>query len=209
VSQPAEQVNSEPAAVVSEVMTVDGTDLLVRPILVSDADGIERMFRRLSRKSIYLRFFSPIARIPPTMLARLTDVDHLRRDALVVLEGDEIIAVARYDAARTGDGPDSEAPTAGPRDAEIAVTVVDSWQRRGLGHRLLQRLEALAEHRGYDAFVARMLPENRGALELVHKLDPDVDVRFAGGEYEARIPFSARRDQVMDGYLRATRGTRV
>jgi len=35
-----------------------------------------------------------------------------------------------------------------------------------------------------------MMPENRAALELVHKLDPDVDVRFAGGEYEARLPFS-------------------
>jgi len=71
------------------------------------------------------------------MLARLTDVDHLRRDALVALEGDEIVAVARYDAARTDDGDDADT-----RDAEIAVTVVDAWQRRGLGHRLLQRLEA-------------------------------------------------------------------
>jgi GNAT superfamily N-acetyltransferase len=204
VSQPAEQLSTEQAAVTGEIMTVDGTDLLVRPILVSDGDGIERMFRRLSRKSIYFRFFSPIARIPPTMLARLTDVDHLRRDALVALEGDEIVAVARYDAARNDNGED-----VATRDAEIAVTVVDAWQRRGLGHRLLQRLEELAERRGYDAFVARMLPDNRAALELVHKLDPDVDVRFAGGEYEARLPFSARRDQVMDGYLRATRGTRV
>ncbi len=181
-------------------MHVDGTDLTVRPILVTDAPGINRMFGRLSRKSIYFRFFSPIAHIPPAMLARLTDVDHLRRDALVALDGPDIVAVARYDAARP-DEPET-------RDAEIAVTVVDAWHRRGLGHRLLERLEALAGSRGYDAFVVRILPENRAALELVHKFDPDVNVYFAGGEYEARIPFSARRDRVMDGYLRTARGTR-
>src|SRR5437868_6839145 len=113
------------------------------------------------------------------MLARLTDVDHLRRDALVALDGDDIVGVARYDAARSDDsGADRT------RDAEIAITVVDAWQRRGLGHRLLERLEALAGRRGYDTFVARILPENRAALELVRKLDPDVDVTFAGGEYE-------------------------
>jgi GNAT superfamily N-acetyltransferase len=201
VSQTAEQPSTQPAAVMGEIMKVDGTDLTVRPILVSDAEGINRMFRRLSRRSIYLRFFSPISQIPPAMLARLTDVDRLRRDALVALDGDDIVGVARYDAVR----PDDDAT----RDAEVAVTVVDAWHRRGLGHRLLERLEALAGRRGYDTFVARILPENRAALELVRKFDPDVDVSFAGGEYEARIPFSARRDRVMDGYLRATQGTRV
>jgi GNAT superfamily N-acetyltransferase len=210
VSQPAEQPSTRPAAVMREIMNVDGTDLTVRPILVSDAEGLNRMFGRLSRKSVYLRFFSPISQLPPAMLARLTNVDHLRRDALVALDGTDIVAVARYDAARPDDTADDETgDDTGTREAEIAVTVVDAWQRRGLGHRLLDRLETLAGRRGYDAFVARILPENRAALELVHKFDPDVDVCFAGGEYEARIPFSARRDRVMDGYLRAARGTRV
>ena len=210
MSQPAEQPSTEPAPVLREIMNVDGTDLTVRPILAGDAEGLNRMFGRLSRKSVYLRFFSPISQIPPEMLARLTDVDHLRRDALVALDGADIVAVARYDAARPDETGDHETGAdTGTRDAEIAVTVVDAWQRRGLGHRLLERLEALARRRGYDAFVARILPENRAALELVHKFDPDVDVRLAGGEYEARIPFSARRDRVMDGYLRAAQGTRV
>jgi GNAT superfamily N-acetyltransferase len=205
VSQPAEQPSREPGAVMREILNVDGTDLIVRPILLSDADGLNRMFGRLSRRSVYLRFFSPISQLSPAMLARLSDVDHLRRDALVALDGTEIVAVARYDAAR----PDEPGDDTRTRDAEIAVTVVDAWQRRGLAHRLLERLETLAGRRGYEAFVARVLPENRAALELVRKFDPDVNVCFAGGEYEAHIPFSARRDRVMDGYLRAAQGTRV
>jgi GNAT superfamily N-acetyltransferase len=185
-----------------EVMSVDGIDLTVRPIRVTDAEGLARMFGRLSRASIYFRFFSPVSQLPPAMLLRLTEVDHRRRDALVAVAGDEIVAVARYDEVREVDEP----PT---REAELAVTVEDAWQRRGLGQRLVRRLEMLARRRGYDGFVARILPENRAALELVHKLAPDATVQFNGGDYEARLPFSEHRARVMDGYLRASRGTRA
>ena len=44
------------------------------------------------------------------------------------------------------------------------------------------------QREGYDTFVAIMLPDNRAALGLVHKLVPDATVRFAGGEYEASLP---------------------
>ena len=40
MSQPAEQPSTEPGAVMREIMNVDGTDLIVRPILVGDADGL-------------------------------------------------------------------------------------------------------------------------------------------------------------------------
>jgi L-amino acid N-acyltransferase YncA len=109
-------------------------------------------------------------------LLRLADVDHGRRDALVALDGDEIVAVARYDGRP------------GSRQAEIAITVEDAWQHRGVGKRLAARLAKLAAEQGYDTFVATMLPDNRAALGLVRKLVPDATVRWAGGEYEADMP---------------------
>jgi L-amino acid N-acyltransferase YncA len=78
----------------------------------------------------------------------------------------------------------------GARDAEIAITVEDAWQHRGVGLRLARRLCVVARDRGYDAFVARILPDNRAALGLVRKLAPDATVRFAGGDYEARFPLT-------------------
>ena len=122
---------------------------------------------------MYRRFFSPIHQPPRAALLRLADVDHGRRDALVALDGDEIVAVARYDG-RTGSSR-----------AEIAVTVEDAWQHRGVGKRLTRRLAARAADRGYESFVAVVLPDNRAALGLLRKLVPDATVRFAGGEYEA------------------------
>ena len=158
------------------ILRVDDTDLVVRPITLGDVERLARLFGRLSPESVHFRFFSPISRPPRAALLRLADVDHRRRDALVALDGDEIVAVARYDGLT------------GSNRAEIALTVEDAWQHRGVGRRLAQRLAGLASARGYDTFVATMLPDNRAALGLVRKLVPDANVRWAGGEYEAALP---------------------
>ena len=139
------------------------------------------MARRLSPESVYFRFHAPIRRLPWSTLLRLAVVDHWRRDALVALDGDEIVAVARYEELSDPGGSQA-------RDAEIAVTVEDAWQREGLGCQLARRLCALARERGYDALRATILPGNRAALDLVHKLAPDASVRFTDGTYEARFP---------------------
>jgi GNAT superfamily N-acetyltransferase len=165
---------------VNPVLCVDGTALTIRPIEITDLDRLARMARRLSPASVYFRFFAPIRRLQWSTLLRLADVDHWRRDALVALDGDEIVAVARYD--RLADAAGSEA-----RDAEMAITVEDAWQHRGLGRQLARRLGALARERGCDALRVTILPENRAALGLMRALVPDVSMRFRDGTYEARL----------------------
>jgi GNAT superfamily N-acetyltransferase len=164
------------ALAILKPMCVDGVELSVRPITIADVEGLDNLFTRLSPQSVHFRFFSPIRRPPRAYLLRLADVDHGRRDALVATVGDQIVAVARYDAA------------AGAHDAEIALTVADDWQHRGIGMRLARRLAVLAASRGYEHFTATMLSDNRAALNLVRKLSPDATVRFAGGGYEATMP---------------------
>ena len=160
----------------TETMQVGDTTLTVRPIEITDADRLARMFSRLSPDSVHFRFFSPIKRVPRAALLRLADVDHARREALVALDGDEIVAVARYDGK-----PETHT-------AEIALTVEDAWQHRGVGKRLAKRLAVRAMGQGYEAFVANVLPDNRAALGLVHKIAPEAKVVWAGGDYEACMP---------------------
>jgi GNAT superfamily N-acetyltransferase len=117
------------------------------------------------------------------MFQHLATVDHERREALVALDGDEIVGVARYDGTST------------PGEAEIAVTVEDSWQRRGLGTLLMGLLSHEARGHGIDAFYASMLPDNRVALAMLHRLAPGARANLASGTYEATISLRrSRRD---------------
>jgi ribosomal protein S18 acetylase RimI-like enzyme len=169
------------APAVPGLIWAEGTQLTVRPIACDDSDRLTRLFGRLSPRSIQLRFLSPIRRLSRAQLARLVDVDHECREALVALSNDEIIAVARYDGV------------CGSGEAEIAVTVEDAWQHRGIGKRLTRRLSKLAIARGYDTFVADILPDNRAALSMVRKLSPDASIRWSRGEYRASIPLLRSR----------------
>jgi hypothetical protein len=160
-----------------DIMPIGGTPLRVRPIARDDREALVRLFARLSPRSSQLRFFSPIRELSDAQLQRLIDVDHNCRDALVALnDDDEIIAEARYDGE------------CGSEEAEIALTVEDLWQHRGVGIGLARRLMSLAAERGYDHFVANILPDNRAALGLVRELAPNVSMRWDSGAYVATIP---------------------
>jgi GNAT superfamily N-acetyltransferase len=174
----------------------DGTRIVVRQICAGDTERLRRMFDRLSPLTVYRRFFSPITRPRQSMLRHLATVDHERREAIVALAGDEIIGVARYDAtAPSGAAGGSHATASQPGaeraeiwgDAEIAVTVEDAWQHRGLGTLLLRRLTKVALSHGYDHFSASMLADNRPALSLLHQLAPGARVALDSGSYEATI----------------------
>jgi hypothetical protein len=102
---------------------IDGISLTVRPIRGTDVTRLERMFTRLSAESVRFRFFSPIHQLPRPWLLRLTHVDHGRRDALVALHGDEIIAVARYDAI---DDKEPRLRSRSSTDGSIGVSVFRS-----------------------------------------------------------------------------------
>jgi len=160
----------------TQTLQVGDSALVVREIEVDDVDRLRRMFDRLSPESVYRRFFSPVRQPPRAALMWLAAVDHQARDALVALDGDEIVAVARYDAR------------AGSHAAEIAVTVEDAWQHQGLGKQLAARLARRAMDRGIESFEATVQPDNRPALGLLRKLSPEASVRYDRGEYAASVP---------------------
>jgi GNAT superfamily N-acetyltransferase len=172
---------AQPRRRAGDVMAVDSTPLCVRPVTDDDHDRLRRLFARLSPRSIRLRYFSPIRELSDAQIARFIDVDHQCHELLVALRGDEIVAEARYD----GDCATGE--------AEIALTVEDTWQHRGVGVRLARRLMGLAAERGFDRLVANILPENEPALGLVRELAPDASVRWDSGTYVATIPLELRQ----------------
>jgi GNAT superfamily N-acetyltransferase len=155
--------------------------LTIRPVELTDVDRLDRLSRRLAPRTLFSRFRAARDPVPWPAIAWFTLVDHCRKEVLVALDGDEIIAVARYDETQGREGCDTI-------EAELSVTVDDAWQRRGIGRQLAQRLCILARERGCDAFRVKVPGDDPAALDLAARLAPGVHVRQSDGGYEARFP---------------------
>jgi RimJ/RimL family protein N-acetyltransferase len=137
----------------------DGTRLRVRPIRPDDEPGLAALFARLSARSVYRRFLTPLARVPAEWVHRFANVDHGSRLALVAeVDAGELRAVAQLEP-----GPE-------PGSGEIAVTVEDGWHGRGIGTALLDLLLTEAERLGVRRFTADVLAENRPMLRMIWRL---------------------------------------
>jgi RimJ/RimL family protein N-acetyltransferase len=113
------------------VVLRDGSAVLIRPVRPVDAPLVADGFARLSARSRQLRFLTPKKELSPAELRYFTDVDHHDHEALGALDhpGGRGVGIARY--VRDADDPQA---------AEIAVTIIDDWQGRGLGTELVARL---------------------------------------------------------------------
>jgi len=159
----------------ADVVLADGATVHIRPIRPSDAEPVRALHERLSSESVYLRFFTVLPHLSPAMLERFVNVDYVDRMALVAELGDEVIGVARYDRLSGG-----EVDLRGA-EAEVAFTVDDVHQGRGLGTILLEHLAAAAKDNGISRFVADTLPQNRRMLRVFHEAGFDEERTFEDG----------------------------
>jgi GNAT superfamily N-acetyltransferase len=113
-----------------------------------------------------------------TMVRYLTDIDHHDHEAMIALDeqGKEGIDVARY--VRHADRPEA---------AEVAVTVIDHWQGRGLGTLLLEVIGARARQEGIVTFAAPMLADNDEMLDLLEQLGPVRTLDHEAGTVEVKV----------------------
>lgn len=137
----------------------DGTKLFVRHVKPGDKDLIGKAWRLLSADSQRKRFLAPKPTLTTGDLRYLTELDGNDHVALVALRMDEpgrLVAVARY--VRLRDDPET---------AEVAVTVADYMQGKGIGRQLALLLADEARGRGIRRFTASILTDNRPALRLM------------------------------------------
>jgi len=143
-------VDDDPIA----VQLFDGRTVSIRPISPSDGDALVHFHEGLTKETTRLRFFIMHPYLSPREIARFTQVDHHDREALVALDGLDIIAVGRYDRLP------------GTGDAEVAFVVADGWQGHGVGTHLLEQLAHRARTEGVSGFVADTLTENHRMREV-------------------------------------------
>ena len=159
----------------------DGAHIRIRQGHHTDRELLLRGFERLSPESRYRRFLAPMPELNELMVRYLTEIDHQDHEAIIALDEatGEGIGVARY--VRDPDRPEM---------AEVAVTVIDDWQRRGVGTLLLDVISARAREEGIRTFTALMLATNEEMMDLLRQLAPMriVDRETGTVEIEVSIP---------------------
>lgn len=161
------------------VLIKSGESLFIRPIRPEDAPLLVQLFEDLSPRAIYFRFFSPLKQLPPSMLARFTQVDYDRSMALSAFIQDQghekMLGVARF----IGD--------TNPKSVEFAVMIAEGWQGKGIGAELMKRLITIAKERGVKNIRGTVLAENTQMLALGKKMGFDIKPAVDAGCYELKV----------------------
>ena len=152
------------AARTSTVTLRDDSRVIIRPALPGDRDLLVRGFERLSPESRYRRFFAPVKTMSGQLLDYLTSIDYVDHFAWAALS-----AEPGPDGGPVGAGVSRYVRLDDPKAAEMAVTVVDDWQGRGLGRILLDALVLEALENGITCFAGDVLVENRPMHELLRR----------------------------------------
>ncbi|MEI9915247.1 MAG: GNAT family N-acetyltransferase [Methylovirgula sp.] len=170
------------------VVLDDGTPVTLRAVRDDDAPKIRRAFHTLGPETIHARFFDHRADVTEAELLHIIGVDFRHDAALLVTVGageDEIvIGGVSYFALDGGDPPLS---------AELAFTIVDGYQGRGMGNLLMQQIVEIARANGLTCLEADTLAENLAMLHVFQHSGLPMVQRWEGDTVHVRLEVKPKR----------------
>jgi GNAT superfamily N-acetyltransferase len=161
--------------------TRSGSDVLLRPVKISDEPLLKDLFHALSDNSLYLRFVSMRKDMPHERLQEFVVVDHSKDMIILAVKRKEaeietLLGIGQYNI-------DTVSHT-----AEVAFAVRDDFQGKGVGWELLSYLVYLAKRHGLLGFTAEVLIENGPMLHLFEKMGFKIASREEG-MYSLKLTF--------------------
>jgi len=158
----------------NDVTLRDGSVVHIREVRSGDGPVLADGFGRLSVESRQMRFLTDKSSLSAAEVRYFTEIDHHNHEAFGAVNpvDGRGLGIARY-IRHLHD----------PQGAEVAVTVIDQWQRRGLGTELLTRLADRARQEGIHHFTGLVAAENVAVAGLLK--DTGVGVRVTTSDAEA------------------------
>jgi acetate---CoA ligase (ADP-forming) len=160
-----------------DVLLRDGTSLRLRSPGPSDGPALVGLLAGLSETSLYHRFHG-LPSVGPKLVEPFLDPDWIERGSLIGELDGRLVAHAVFMRLR-----DTSA-------AEVAFTVADEQQGRGIGPRLLERLAERAAAAGIERFVAEVLAENRPMLKVFEEAGFEIARTLEGSDVEVSFPIA-------------------
>ena len=155
---------SDPGHFSQPAVLRDGTPVLIRAIRPDDGNMIAVAFRKLDPQSVYTRFFSFKKDLSADEIERLETPDFVHAVVLVAAVGtgaDEIlIGGASYTVCSEADAVPM---------AELAFTIGEEYQGKGLSSQFLALLVEMARGQGIARFEADVLASNRAMLAVFER----------------------------------------
>lgn len=157
----------------------DNTFLCFKALEKNDRERFLEGFSKLSRKTVYQRFFGFMKELTDKQVEEFLDTDkknHIAWAAFDIVEEDIIGAgVGRFKRSDTT-----------PNEAELALTVIDDYQGKGAGTVLLAIMYYLAGNLGIDTLTGIILSVNSKLISRFREMGAVMTRRK--NEYEMRLP---------------------
>ncbi|WP_395407548.1 GNAT family N-acetyltransferase [Pseudoduganella sp. UC29_106] len=169
-------------AELEECVGWEGRELTLRPIRPEDAPLHVAFFKSLDPEDVRFRMFTRMSELPPSQLARLTQIDYDREMAFIATVSTGGVAET-LGVARAVADPDNVS-------AEFAVIVRSDLKGHGLGAILMEKLIRYCRSRGTRELVGDALPHNHRVLQLARRLGFTVTPNTASGTTRMRLPLA-------------------
>ncbi len=155
--------------------TKKGIPLFFRSVKINDESLIKEFFYSLSDESFRRRF----------MTSR-KDMPHKMRQDFVVIDYTKewlILATVSENDKETVVGMGQVLKNESDNIPEVAFSVRDDYQNKGIGSELLNYLTFLGKKEGIHGFTAETLVENKPMLHVFESVFPDLDKKIEGGVF--------------------------
>ncbi len=152
----------------------DGSMVTIRPIKPTDEPLLQDFFYSHSDDTIYRRYFRAVRAMPHSTAQTLVNLDYRSRMAFVATVGEigleKIVGVARYAQEKED-----------PQMVEVAYTIHDSYQGKGLGKLLQNRLEDYARRMNFKGVSGYLFQDNMPMIRVFSSKGAYHKERIEGG----------------------------
>lgn len=153
-----------------------GEIITLSPVLKTDREFFERGLESLSVEGRFARFGQGVASLSQKELDYLTDVDQRAHVAWGAALDGEVAGVGRYIVSGAGGC------------AELAITVLDEMQNRGVGRALLEALVSVARSDGIEELCFEARGDNVAVRRFLSEVE--VGLSMSEGTIERRVRMS-------------------